>query len=423
MSIFVARPRSFAAAPFLAFFLALAAGACGGGSGHSASLQVARTDSAGIEIVTNGTAADAVPVYATLDSAPGLKLGSVDGAKEEQFGSIYGLAPLSDGSIAVLDGQAKEVRVFGADGSYLRAVGGAGEGPGELSMPNSVADLPGDTLAVYDIAAGRITLFAPDGELARTVTLLSGGYGRPWRVSFFPDGSLVGQMSYSGSGGFKGSEKLTFALDSAALVAYDADGTFKDTVEILPSREAVRSVRRSGQMVTTMMITLSISHANEFAAGPDGVWSGFNEHFVLRLLDPTDGHVKRILRAPELQRPLTDAEFKEMRDRELADAKTPEERSQTQQTFDLTPRPALRPAYDGLVLDDRGRLWLREWAGANTGPDRWWVFGRDGALLGSVAMPHGLRLMAVRDGRAWGVARDDLGVQYVVRYGVHVTEE
>jgi len=71
------------------------------------------------------------------------------------------------------------------------------------------------------------------------------------------------------------------------------------------------------------------------------------------------------------------------------------------------------------VVDDQGHLWLRDWPGAHTDCELWWVFDRDGGLLGSAHAPRGLHLTAVRDGQAWGVVRDDLDVQYVVRYGVH----
>jgi hypothetical protein len=383
-------------------------------------LRATRTDSAGIELMTTQTAAADVPAFATLDSVPALRIGSLDGPKEEQFGSVTSLAPLSDGGIAVLDAQAREVRVFGPDGAYVRTVGRQGEGPGELSGPSVVARLGGDTLAVYDYRNGRVTLFGPDGKAARMVTLTSGGYGRPYLASFFPDGSLVGQMWYSGSQSIPGtSDKFTFGVDSVALVVYGADGSFGDTVDVLPGSETLRTVRRSGQMVITNMATTSFGRSNVFAASPDGVWSGFADHFALRLLDPADGHVERILRAPGLDRPLTDAEARQILDEDLAGAKTPTERRMEQQVFDLSPRPEVRPSYDRLVVDDRARLWVREWPGAHRDHRRWWVFGRDGALLGSVTMPGRFRLMAVQGDQAWGVFRDELDVPYVVCYALH----
>ncbi len=283
-----------------------------------------------------------------------------------------------------------------------------------------MALLGGDTLAVYDYRTGRVTRFGADGGEVRMVTMTFVGYGRPYQVSFFPDGSFVGQVRYSGSSGFSGtSSKLSFVTDSAALVVYGADGSMGDTVDVLPSSETLRSMQQSGRMVMVTTTTSEFGRTNVFAASPEGVWSGYGDHFALRLIDPADGHVKRILRAPGLDRPLRDGEVERIRDHDLADAKTPEDRRRSQKVFDLSPRPALRPAYDRLVVDDHDRLWVREWPGARTDTLRWWVFAGDGALLGSVSVSARFKLMAVRGHQAWGIVRDDLDVPYVVRYTLH----
>jgi hypothetical protein len=127
----------------------------------------------------------------------------------------------------------------------------------------------------------------------------------------------------------------------------------------------------------------------------------------------------RILRAPGLQRPLTAAEAEAVLDSALASAEKPDDRRMTQEWYDASPRAPRRPAYDRLVVDDEGRLWLRDWPGAHTDVEHWWVFDREGALLGSADAPRRARLMAVRHGQAWGLQQDDLGVEYVVRYALH----
>jgi len=395
---------------------ALLVAACAGDSSGTPTVRVTHSDSAGIQIVTTETSAANAPTFATLDSVPDVKIGALEGPPEEQFGSVGGVAPLSNGGVAVLDGQAAEIRVFSPDGTYVRTVGGKGAGPGELSFPTALAALPGDTLAVYDYRNGRITRFTRDGELGRVTALRLEGYGRPQGTSFFPNGSMVGQLQFRHPGQqLDTREKQTFKLDSAALVLIGTDGVPKDTIGVFPWFESVRSVSN----VAVVFVPSAFARALVFAAVPGGVWAGYGDHFELRLLNSADGSVIRILRASALQRPLADMEAEAVFDSALANAEKPEQRRTKQEWYDVSPRPELRPAYDRLVVDDQGHLWLRDWPGAHTDSELWWVFDRDGGLLGAVRAPSHFHLMAVRANEAWGVVRDSLEVPIVVRFAVH----
>lgn len=389
---------------------------CRAGTRDVSTIRVTRTDSAGIEIVTTETPATDVPVFATLDSMPDLRLGSVAGPPEEQFGSVRDLAVLSGGGVAVLDEQAAEVRIFGPDGAYLRTLGSEGEGPGEFQTPRSVTRLPGDTLAVYDYRAARITRFGPDGALGRVVTLTFEGYGRPTAASLFSDGRIVAATRLSTPGGKVPPQGLSFAVDSAVLQVNGDDGSLRDTIAVIPSLERFRDLDISPSAVSVRLYPAAFNRTGVFTAHPDGVWCGFGDRWELRLLDPADGHLKRILRAPGLKRPLTDEEADRILRASLAEARDPEDLRARQRRYDLSPRPTMRPTYDRVVVDDRARIWLEEWPGADTDTRRWWVFDSDGALLGSVNVPGAFWLLAVRDHQAWGVTHDDLDVSYVVRY-------
>ena len=400
--------------------LAVSNAACEGASERTTSLGVTRVDSAGVVIVTSETAADDVAAYATLDSVPTLRLGSADGVAEEQFGHVAGLAPLSDGGVAVLDQQAAEVRVFGPDGTYLRAIGHKGEGPGELAYPFALASLARDVLVVYDWGNGRVTHFTLDGEVDRISTLQLGGHERPYFASFFGDGSMVGYLRLEGvRQRLNTNDQPAFLLDSAALVLTDSNGVLKDTIGVFPGFEVVSRVYRMGDDVSIGMVPAAFARTLVFAAVPNGVWVGFSDDFSLRLVDPNDGRVTRILRAPGLQRPLTNREADAVLDSALASATEPEDRRTTEEWYEVSPRSAQRPAYDRLVVDDEGRLWLRDWPGAYSDVEHWWVFDREGALLGSADAPRRAQLIAVRNGQAWALLQDDLGVECVVRYTMH----
>jgi hypothetical protein len=402
----------------LVLALPVFAAACRTESRGTGAIHVARSDSAGIEVVTTATPTGDVPVFATLDSMPDLRIGSVAGPVEEQFGSVGDLAVLPDGGVAVLDDQAAEIRIFGPDGAYRRTVATKGEGPGELQVPRSVTLLPADTLAVYDYRADRITRFGTDGSLGRVVTLAFGGYGRPTTVSLFPDGRVVASSPVTEPGKRVPPEGLSFTMDSTVLQLNGDDGSLLDTVAVLPWMERFRDLDISPSAVFIRLYPAAFNRTGVFTAHPDGVWCGFGDRWELRLLDPVDGHVKRILRAPGLERPLTDAEADAILQASLAQASGPEDLRARRHRYELSPRPAMRPTYDRVLVDDQARLWLEEWPGGFTESRRWWVFARGGALLGYMDAPFGFRLVSVRGAQAWGVTRDDLDVSYVVRYAI-----
>lgn len=383
-----------------------------------------RTDSAGVEIVISEVPLAGAPVYAVMDSTPSLRLGSLDGSPEEQFGSIRGMAPLGDRGIAVLDQQAAQLRHFGPEGSYLGAFGSRGEGPGELMSPRMVARLHGDTLAVYDWRTRRVTRYPVEGGEADVRSLQGEGQSRPNVVSFFTDGRLAGSTRwFVGDGTDVPSENEDImTVDSAVIALYSARGEIVDTVAVIPNRESIQKWMRAGGGITVLVENVAFARSGVFAAHPDGVWTGFGDRWELRLHGADDGSLRRIIRAPGLAQALTDEEVEAVHRAALAKDSTPAQRERRETWWKLSPRPEIRPTFDRILIDDRANLWLREWPGSDERPHRWWVFQREGDLLGYVDAPVGVTLMALSGDAAWGVVRDDLDVQYVVRYSTTVVD-
>jgi len=364
----------------VAVALCAATAACGPRDAEPDAILVStHTDSAGVDIVFSEVPAAGAPAFALLDSVPSMRLGSVDGADEEQFGSIRDLAPMGDGGVAVLDQQAAQVRLFGPGGAYLGALGAKGEGPGELMNPGSLERLPGDTFAVYDWRTRRITRYGAAGGDPDVRTLKGGGTTLPNTAFFFPDGRLVGSIRLlSGDGASlpnEGEDRL--ALDSAVIVVYSALGDFVDSAAVIPNRESIQKWMRAGQGINVLISTTAFARSGVYAAHADGVWAGFGDRWELRLYDAVDGTLRRIVRAPGLERSLTESE--------------------------------IQAVYDAA-------------AGGDTNPGQrerravWWVFKPEGDLLGSVDAPAGVTLLAVFGSDAWGVLKDELDVQYVVKY-------
>ncbi len=131
-------------------------------SGRAGDELATRTDSAGVEIVTN-TALDRPIVVSYVRHVQ-------IGGEPSGPGSFYQvarsqLAVTPDGKIAVLDRQGSKVSVFGSDGAPLASFGREGDGPGEFRNPTSLAILGDGTVAVHEYQKRALQRFTLDGIL------------------------------------------------------------------------------------------------------------------------------------------------------------------------------------------------------------------------------------------------------------------
>jgi hypothetical protein len=409
------RQRARRLAPTL---LALTVVACGDRAADPSEVTTSRSDSAGVEIVVVATDRESLPRIAALDGPPTLRLGSLDGPPEEQFGNVADLAPLPDGAVAILDGQADEVRLFEADGTYLGSRGSSGDGPGEFRSPIALSVLSGDTLAVFDNTPRRVTRFGPDGARGRITTLEDVG-GRIARASFLPDGGLVGRARWiaPGGGSLPGADP-TFVRDTAVLTLYAPDGSAADTIDVVPGQETITRIEMGGGGISIFRRPAAFARTSVFTVHPEGVWSAASDRFELRLFD-FDGRLLRIVRAPNLERPVTDDLRDAVRERALSEVDAAPDRRLAEGWYDTSPQRQTQPAFDALVTDGGGRLWVREWSAVEP-PTRWWVFAGGGELLGWVETPGGFTILAVTCDDVWGVEHDELDVSYVARYAAPV---
>lgn len=389
--------------------------ACGDTSHRAADDAIVRSDSAGVEIIRMTESATDVPVIATLDTVTVLRLGSLQDPPQAQFGALVEVLPLSDGGFAVLDAQAAQVRVFDRSGQFRSALGARGDGPGEFQRPTTLAVLPGDTFAVFDSRSRRVTRFGPGGTVSDVT--LQDVQSRIVEAAFLRDGSLVGQSRWLAPGGASPpSREPSFVRDTAVLTVFDRTGVPRDTVDVVAGQESVQYIEVSPQAVSVWKRPALFGRTNVFAVHTSGVWSSTNDRFELRLR-AQDGRLVRIIRAPGLERPVTDRAAENIYEEAVSEADVPEERRQVDTWYSLSPHPELQPAYDDIAVDDRGRLWVRAWSGVEQ-PTRWWVFEESGRLLGAVQAPREIELTAVTCTDLWGIERDELNVEYVVRYAL-----
>ena len=369
-----------------------------------------RTDSAGIEIITY--LAD--PLSLPLDTLPEppVRVISTDDAGEIVLHRLTGVAPLRGGGVAVGSLGSKTVYIFDGQGEHEGSLGRAGEGPGEFRGIWDLFPLSSDSIAVWDNWLGRLTVFTGDGEVARTVDL-----GRFLPASrggaVHPLGTGLALVGIGGTGGRRAPGVYR---DSAASFLFSADGDSVGSFGRFPGREVVYAGRVFG----------SLPFGSGLHSGVlfDHLLMGSGDRPELREHDTT-GRVVRLIRWPDHDRSLSGERIADFIDFQLAGMSV-EERREFATTLREVPFPQSVPVYDGFVVSAEGVVWLAEFAspgGFLAGPRphaRTWLLidGENGIPLRRVTGPPGFTLSAVSEGLAYGIHRDELGVESVHLYEV-----
>jgi len=116
-------------------------------------------------------------------------VGAYMGEDWESFGQLVDVAFDGAGNAHILDRWADRVVVVDPDGSFVRMVGGSGEGPGDLQSPSSLHVYRDGGYVIGALTS--IDVFAPGGEHLRRMAV-NPITGSPFlNTRAFPDGSLV----------------------------------------------------------------------------------------------------------------------------------------------------------------------------------------------------------------------------------------
>ena len=386
------------AAPFLVATSALLSqSACG--EDHEAA-SVIRTDSSGIEVVTNRGQTEAR--WYVADS-PQLDLGAVDGGTAETFFDVADATLLRDGSVAVLNAGTAEVRLFAPDGQHIRTLGGRGEGPGEFNQPRQLLRVGDDSLAVWDPWERRLSVLDHFGHPGRVSTLPA------WDISgtivkFRSDGRVVLRMLLFSSP--PGAELHT---SPAQYLLVDSRAGIVDTLAQVP-----HSVwERIGE-------GWAMQHFGAWgvdAGTPNGFWAGDARTEEVRQYDD-DGRLLRIIRWSGADRSINDQHVQALLEERLKKAHAAGH-ARIRSDFVRHSTAEQFPAYREMVGSSNGQVWIEDYPPpGDEHPITWTAFDSTGAVAAVMDMPRGVEVFEIEDDYVLGVFSDDLGVQYVRVYDV-----
>lgn len=373
---------------------------------------VVRHDSAGIEIVESFAPSWDSASNWRLAAAPSLSIGAGTSDPRYEFSEVADAIIAGESTVVVCDLHLAEVRFFSRAGTLIGVFGRRGDGPGEFRRLHRLGRAGGDSVWIYDAGSQRVTLLTgPEGNpsFVRFQPPL-----RTFEIARMPDGQWLAAPRIGLPA--PGSElRPGIHRHPMPLYVYGADGVLRDTLAMLPGADIAYRME-DGEVQPWGRPPLG--RATSVAFSQAGYVVGDQEQFEIRQYD-WFGTLERIVRRPGVDLTITQAEIDAAVSRRLRGV--PEgSRARFRDALTSIPRPDTRPAYEHILADRGGNLWVSSVDNSargrfTRGPD-WHVFAPDGVWLGTVTMPSHVQPMDIGDDWVLGIYTDDLDVQHVRMY-------
>ncbi len=354
----------------------------------------------------------------TLDG-PEVRIGSLDDP-DYLFGLVGAVVPGPDGFIYSLHPRDAVVRRWTADGTPAGTIGRQGEGPGEFTQPGRMGFF-GDSLWVMDSGLNRASYFDTGGEFLGSVSpeiSLEGPNGRAVRPGYpLRDGTFTARP---GAGAM---QIATGELTENPLMRVDAEGNALGTIWLQPYKpldilalldQGGRGGMFSNQAVRDAPITASLERG--LLVIDRDAWTGSGPATIGVTRIDLGGDTLFARSFPYTPVPLSS-------ERVDSAVRATTERLRNYSEGDIraaTYRPSHLPPLGGIVVGRDGTIWLRHYdpTRSEAGEEvyEWWVLDAEGHPLARAVTPARLRLRTITADVVWGVERDELDVEYIVRY-------
>ena len=315
---------------------------------------------------------------------------------------------LPDRSLVLATGP--QLLVLKADGTFGTTLARDGEGPGEFRVISAFGIGPAGTLFASDHLSARFAELSQAGDMRRYIPRL-----RPISedldthpFAMLSDGRILAAPSQSrparkpprdATGG-------RIVRDAVPIARYDTAGEITDTLLLLPGLE-----RSNGFVAPFSQIALY--------AGRGRTWvAGVSDSLDLKVFNETEpvGH----LLARRIGQPVS-SDMRLRRNSLVQEEWGAETGAAIASRQEEMPVTGILPDVGGVVVDDRGALWVGAYVTPGTAERRWYVFDTNGRSLGRLDLPSLIRplvptrteLLDVAYGRVAIVRTSDDGELYL----------
>jgi len=270
----------------------------------------------------------------------------------------------------------------------------------------------GDTLAITDVANGRLNLYSLDGQFGRTVSMTaSERFGRPGVFGHFEaDGWFA--IAAVGSGILRGAPGERVEMDHAYL-AIPVNGEPKVLAVV---NDRPRVVNELGGVTHYPYVPLT--------PGPSAAVDGKS----LLVAHGAEAEVRRINLAGEITaiyrwempaRPVSEI-WDRFQDAYLADIDDENDRRRYARFLERDlPIPKTVPAVESVAVDRLGNIWVLRYTLPWEREATWDVLSPEGRWLATIAIPASFNVLEFGRDRVLVREVDDLGIERVSQYRLH----
>lgn len=295
--------------------------------------------------------------------------------------SVDGIAVSAAGDLFILDGDAREVVVFGPGGQFKRVIGQAGQGPGDLRHPDAI-EVAGGVVMVADRAGGAVTRWTLDGEVMSPVPRNDpAGLGQARQLFALADNEIVILMA--GKVWDPEFGRMVAPDRRWELLHYRWNEGVWNAIwhvqrRIATSYHRAPVIDSTGKVVRGMNTAVSYmgTAVPKFARQDDHLCGFWQESYEVACLDRTGSVAWRFTRPEWKRAPVTRADIE--REEEMWKQTLREEFADASFSW-----PEEHPALGSVAADGAGRLYVFPYhpAGAMDEPRPVDVFSGAGALI------------------------------------------
>jgi hypothetical protein len=288
------------------------------------------------------------------------------------------------GRIYTVDPKSVRIRIFGPDGRLVKAFGRKGQGPGEFSGPGGIVAMPDGTFIVADVLNARLSYFSPAGaplKDTRFGTHRIAGLAADRRSDLF---AIRTQFPVGGKQDWE-------------LVKFDPDLKLLRTIHSL-------SITSKGRIFNAIPERLFFG-----LAGDDRLAWMVSSDYAIQVEDASGKPVMKILRDHEARK-ISEEDQARLLERVFSGSVP----AQLEAEF-----PEYFPAASGLMIDEKGRIFVRTYETDGKGGAAMDVFDTSGLYVVRFFVPGAEDTIAVRNNKLYVIVRESAsGNPLVKRYAL-----